>query len=88
MTKMVIAHKVADVEHWLKFHGERVEQLAGFGSGVTEHVASDGSNNVALTMDVNDMDAMQAVISAPTPDMAAAMEKHGVIPPLSVYTEK
>lgn len=88
MTKLVITHMVTDVEHWLKFHAERVEQLAGWGSGVQEHVAADGSKTVALTMDVHDMDGMKAAMAAPSPEMAAAMEKHGVIPPLSVFAEK
>ncbi|HVA85348.1 MAG TPA: hypothetical protein VNF73_03400 [Candidatus Saccharimonadales bacterium] len=88
MPKMVITHKVTDVEHWLKFKAERVAALSPFASHVTDHVAMDGSNNVAVTADVHDMAAAQAAVTSPSPELAAAMERHGVIPPLSVHVEK
>jgi hypothetical protein len=55
---------------------------------VTDHVALDGSNNIAVTADVHDWAGMQAAMSSPPPELAAAMERHGVIPPLAVYIEK
>lgn len=88
MPKMVITHKVADVEHWLKFHAERVAQLSPFATNVTEHAAIDGSKNVALTMDVHDVPAMQATLATPSPELTAAMDRHGVIPPITAHVEK
>jgi len=90
VTQIIITHAVKDVEHWLKFHDERVEQLegTGLGTGVQEHVAGDGSKNVAITMDVKDMGAMESAMANPGPEMGASMEKHGVIQPLSVYVAK
>ena len=88
MPKIVINHAVADVENWLKYHAERVEQLSPFASHITEHVAMDGSKNVALTMDVHDMAGMQSALAAPPPELLAAMDRHGVIAPLAVHVEK
>jgi len=82
------AHAVADVEHWLRFHGERVAQLAPFATNVTDHAAIDGSNIVALTMDVHDMAGMQSALASPSPELTAAMERHGVIPPIAAHIEK
>jgi hypothetical protein len=55
---------------------------------VTDYVAADGSNNIAVTADVHDMAGAQAMMASPSPEDAAAMERHGVIPPLAVYVEK
>ena len=54
---------------------------------MTDHVAQDGSNNIAVTADVEDLDAAQAMIASPPPEVAAKMKEHGVIPPLTVYVE-
>lgn len=85
---MIITHAVADVERWLKGKDERAAAIeAGSGSNVTDHVAHDESNNVALSADVSDPAALQAILASPSPELAAAMQEHGVVPPLSVYVE-
>jgi hypothetical protein len=88
MPHIVITHKVKDVEEWLKFKVERAKSLSPFASHVTDHVAMDGSNNVAITADVHDMAAAQAAMASPSPEMTATMEKHGVIQPVSAHIEK
>jgi hypothetical protein len=88
MPKIVITHAVKDVEHWLKFHAERVTQLSPFGTNVTDHVAADGSKNIAVTMDVKDVAGFQAALASPPPELAAAMDRHGVVPPLMTHIEK
>jgi hypothetical protein len=88
MPRLVITHKVVDVERWLKYKAERVEKLAPFGSHVTDHVAVDGSNNVSVSLDVGDLAPLQKALASPPPELAAAMDKHGVIPPLTAYIEK
>jgi hypothetical protein len=88
MPRLVITHKVVDVERWLKYKAERVEQLSPFGGHVTDHVATDGSNNVSVTLDIPDLAPFQAAMAAPPPELGAAMERHGVIPPLTTYIEK
>jgi hypothetical protein len=42
---------------------------------------------VAASADVSDPAAMQAILASPSPELAATMEEHGVVPPLSVYVE-
>jgi hypothetical protein len=89
MAKMVITHGVADVDQWLEFKAERAEAIAGFGgSDVVDHVAHDGSNQVAVSASVTDVDEIMAALASPPPELAAAMEKHGVLPPLVAYVER
>jgi len=52
---------------------------------VTDYVAHDGSSKVAITADVQDVGALQAMLASPTPEVAAAMEAHGVVQPISAY---
>jgi hypothetical protein len=88
MPKIVITHGVADVDKWLGFKAERAEAIAGLGgSAVVDHVAHDGSTLVAVSANVNDVDGMMAALGSPPPELAAAMEKHGVLPPLVAYVE-
>ncbi len=88
MPKMVITHGVADVDKWLTFKAERAEAIAGLGgSDVVDHVAHDGSNQIAVTANVTDVDGMMAALASPPAELAAAMEKHGVLPPLVAYVE-
>jgi hypothetical protein len=88
MPKIVITHKVVDVERWLKGTAERASVISAYATQVTDYVAADGSNNIAVTADVHDMAGAQAMMASPSPEDAAAMERHGVIPPLTVYVEK
>lgn len=89
MAKMVITHNVVDVDGWLKFKSERADAIAGMGGvNVVDHVAQDGSNAVAISSDVNDVEAVLAALSSPPVELAAAMERHGVLPPLTVYVER
>jgi hypothetical protein len=88
MPKVVINHRVEDVENWLKYKAERIALLSPFASHVTDHVAMDGSKNVAVTADVHDEAGMQAALSSPSPELAEAMQRHGVIQPLAVHVEK
>jgi hypothetical protein len=67
---------------------ERVATIGAFATNVTDYVAADGSNNIAVTADVHDVAGAQAMMASPSPDTAAAMERHGVTPPLTVYIEK
>jgi hypothetical protein len=87
---MVITHDVADVDTWLRFKSERAEAIAGLvgATNVVDHVAHDRSKRVAVSVEATDVDAMLAAIDSPTPELAAAMERHGVIPPLTRYVER
>ena len=86
MPKVVITHAVVKLDRWLEGKSERAAAIeSGTGSNVTDYVARDGSNNIAITADVQDIDALQAMLASPTPEVAAAMEAHGVVQPISAY---
>ena len=89
MPKIIVTAAVKDVEAWLKFKPQLIAQLSAVASDGTSYVTTDGSNRVASTWDVPDMEAFLAAQSAPaSPEVAAEMERYGMIPPMTVYIEK
>lgn len=89
MPRVIVTHNVADVDTWLGFNAERADAIAALGgSNVVDHVGHDGSQSVAVAVDVDDVAGLVAVLSSPPPEVAAIMERHGVRPPLAVYVEK
>jgi hypothetical protein len=87
MPRIVITHAVEDVERWLKGKAERAAALPG-ARNVTDLVAMDGSNHAAVAFDIDDPDALMAMLSSVPPEMAAQAESHGVIfPTMTVYAE-
>lgn len=84
MPRIVITHAVVDIDRWLQGKADRA---AAIGNNVTDYVAQDGSNNIAITADVDDLAATQAMLASPPPDVAAKMEEHGVVPPITAYVE-
>lgn len=88
MPKIVVTHAVVDVERWLNGKAARAAAIeSASGTNVTDYVAQDGSNNIAVTADVGDVAAMQAMLASPSPDVLAKMEEHGVVPPFTAYIE-
>lgn len=88
MPKVVITHAVQDLNRWLQGKAERAAAIeSGTGSNVTDYVAQDGSNKIALSADVADVDAMKSMLAAPPAEVVALMEAHGVVQPLMVYIE-
>jgi hypothetical protein len=71
MPKMVVTHAVVDVERWLRGKDERVASIGTWATNVTDHVAADGSNNVAIAADIHDMEGAQAAMTSPSPEDAA-----------------
>ena len=89
MPRVVITHAVEDIDRWLQGKAERASAIeSGTGSNVTDYVAHDGSNNVAVTADVSDLAALQGMLASPPPEVLAAMEAHGVVQPIAAYVEK
>ena len=88
MPKMVITHSVVDIDRWLQGKAERVQIISKYATNVTDHVAADGSNNVAITADIHDMAGLQELMASPSPEDTAAEERHGVIQPITAYIEK
>lgn len=84
MPKVVFTHAVVDVDRWLK---GKVDRAAALGSNVVDYVAEDGSNNIAITADVDDLAALRAMLASPPPDVQALMDEHGVVPPITTYME-
>ena len=88
MPKVVITHAVQDIDRWLQGKAERAAAVeSGTGSNVTDYIAQDGSNNIAISADVADVDAMKSMLSAPPAEVVERMEAHGVVQPLTVYIE-
>jgi hypothetical protein len=87
MPKVVLTHAVIDVERWLTGKEERAADIGAVGTNVTDYVAADGSNTIAVTADISDMDAARALMASPPPEIAARMESHGVIQPITIYVE-
>ena len=88
MPKVVLTHAVADVERWLQGKQERATAIeSASGSNVTDYVAHDGSNNIAVTADVADVGTMRAMLASPPPEVLAQMEAHEVVPPVTAYIE-
>ena len=54
---------------------------------MTDFVAADGSNNVAVSAEVADLDELGAMLGSPQPETVALMEKHGVVQPITLYVE-
>ena len=89
MPKIVITHSVIDIDNWLKGKSERADAIGGMsGVNVVDHVAHDGSKTVAITFDADDAATVTATVASPPAEMAAAMERHGVVPPLTIYVER
>ena len=89
MPKIVVIHDVVDVAKWLEYHSERAEAIGTLGgSNVVDHVGQDGGNTIAVTAEVSDLDAFQATLSSPPPELGEIMQRHGVVPPLTIYVEQ
>ena len=88
MPKLVITHAVEDLDRWLAGHGGRAEAIeSATGSNVTDYVASDGSNNIAITADVADVELLKGMLASPPPDVLEKMQEHGVLQPITAYIQ-
>lgn len=88
MPKVVLTHAVQDIDRWLQGKEERAATIgSGGGTNVQDYVAGDGSKNVAITTDVDDVAALEAMAESPPPEVVAAMESHGVVQPVTIYVE-
>lgn len=88
MAKIVLTHAVEDVERWLGFKAERAQSIGAMGgSNVVDHVAADGSKNVAISAEVPDAAAFQSALASPPPELVSAMQRHGVVQPVIAHIE-
>jgi hypothetical protein len=86
MPRVVFTHAVSDVDHWASKHSDRVQAFSAWGSNILDHLNADGSKSVGVSVDVHDMDGMQAAMQ--TAEMDAAKKAHGVLEPVMVFIEK
>ncbi len=86
MPRVVFTHAVSDVDHWASKRSYRVQAFSAWGSNIVDHVNADGSKSVGVSVDVHDMDGMQAAMQ--TAEMDAAKKAHGVLEPVMVFIEK
>jgi hypothetical protein len=79
MSKIVITHEVKDTNAWASKPSMDALQgaLAPFATDIVAYTSVYGSNRVAVSANVHDMDGMTAFSS--TPEAAANMERSGVI---------
>lgn len=89
MPRIVVIHEVEDVDTWVGYKAERAEAIGMLGgSNVVDHVAHDGGKTIAVTADVSDVEGLQAALAAPPPEVLEIMQRHGVVPPLTIYVER
>ena len=85
MPKLVATHEVDDVSHWLK-SPKREEVFGSVVTNIRTFVCPGKPNRVALSMDVADMAAFEAIMKSEAG--AAAMKYDGVRPEtLVVFVE-
>jgi len=80
MPQIIVTAAVNDVEEWLKFKADMVPAMSAVASDGASYIALDGSNQVASTWDVPDMEAFQAAQGSFALELAAAAERAGMIP--------
>lgn len=89
MPNIVITHRVVDVEKWLGFKSERAAAIGNLGgTNVVDHVDTEGGDVVAITCEMTDVDAALATVKSPPPELGAVMERHGVVPPLTIFVAR
>jgi hypothetical protein len=89
MPKVVITHKVADVEKWLTFKSERAAAVGSLGgTNIVDHAEVGGGNDVAITCEIDDIDSALNAVRSPSPELGAEMQKHGVVPPLTIFVAR
>ena len=85
MPKLIATHEVDNIAHWLA-SPKREEVFAGVATNITTFVLPGDPNRVALSMEVADMHAFDAVMKSEAG--AAAMKYDGVRPgTVVVYLE-
>jgi len=77
MPKIIITHEVDNVEHWLT-STKRQEVFAGIARNIETFVHPTEANKTGVTMEVDDMDALGAMLQSDVG--AAAMKYDGVRP--------
>ncbi|TAN16147.1 MAG: hypothetical protein EPN37_08555 [Chitinophagaceae bacterium] len=83
MPTIVVRHKVENFDTWLKGHQDRVKIFSKFCPGFNTFQDTNDPNSVVMVCEVNDVEALQKVMSDPEL-MKMAHEKHTVIDPITI----
>lgn len=88
MPTVIAHHEVKDEQRWLS-SSKREEALAPLGaSNIRTFVDQRNPRQVALVMEVADLDTMMAALASPPAELVDAMEHDGVLPEtLSILVE-
>lgn len=86
MARMIVTHAVKNVDQWLACRAKAVAAFAPYATDIAFFTIPEGSNNVAIALNVHDMEGMMAM--SQTPEHQAFTEEAGVIhPPHAMYFE-
>ena len=86
MTRLVVTHAVKNVDQWLAYRAKTVAAFTPYATDIFFYTLPEGGNNVAIAMNVHDMEGMWAATE--TPEHKAMTEAAGVIhPPHAMYFE-
>jgi hypothetical protein len=79
MPRIVVTHAVKDVDQWLSFSDRTREAFAPYATDVFFYTIPEGGNNVAVSLNVHDMDGLMAL--SQSPEHQAFTEEAGVLHP-------
>ena len=86
MPRMIVTHAVKDVEQWLACSEKAAKAFAPYATDVFFFSFPEGGNNVAVSLNVHDMDGLMALSNSP--EHQAFTEEAGVLhPPHGMYME-
>lgn len=80
MPTIIVRHKVADINTWLKGHQERVDLFAPAVSGFKTYQDAGDPASVVLVIEVTDMEKLKTIIQDPANDAVKA--RHTVLEPI------
>ena len=88
MPRVTVTHGVTDLAGWLELTDERVETIGKLGgANVVSHVAHDGSNMIAVSLDTDDVDVLVTALTLPPPEIAPMMKTRFLVPPVTIYVQ-
>ncbi|MFZ1399676.1 MAG: hypothetical protein WAS33_22415 [Candidatus Promineifilaceae bacterium] len=77
MSRMIVTHAVKDVDQWLACRAKALEAFAPYATDIFFCTLPEGGHNVALSLNVHDMEGMMAMTQ--TPKHQAFSEEAGII---------
>ena len=86
MARIVVTRAVKDVDQWWACRAKIVAAFAPYATDIFLYTIPEGGNNVAIALNVHDMEGMMAATE--TPEHKAMVAEGGVIhPPHAMHFE-